>query len=114
MKNTFYLNTVIYLIIIAAYIYEPLLGALCQIGLGIFQFVTAIQITNDSQRFNEKAIIFMTYYWLSAFVWLLALISSIITDYIEVHFKTILLIIPMLLGFYFVIVTYIFSKNLKL
>lgn len=114
MKNTHYLNSTMYFAIIAAYIYAPLLGAFCQIGLGIFQFITAVQITNDSHRFNEKVIKFMSYYWLSTFVWLLALISSIITDYIKVHFKTILLIIPMVIGLYFVIVTYIYSKNIKL
>lgn len=107
MKNICYLNTTIYLSIIGLYIYQPILGALGQIGLGVFQIAIAIILSNNIEHDNNLGYKSLKIYWYSILAYIILIISSSILREIN---QVTLFVIPMILGVYFVIVTFLIHK----
>jgi hypothetical protein len=108
MKNIHYLNTIIYLSIIGLYIYQPVLGALGQIGLGIFQIAIAILLSNNIEQDNNLGYKSLKIYWYTILAYIILIISSSILQEIN---QVILFVIPMIIGFYFVIATFLINKK---
>lgn len=113
MRNTFFSNTLFYFTIVGLYIYEPVLGALGQIGLGIFQFVVALSLMNVIKKGHTISHIHLKIYLRLILAWFLIFLVFIITKFLRNYFIVILYIIPMLIGLYFVVVTYLIHKNQK-
>ena len=111
MKNIHHSNLVFYFTVIASYLYNPILGAIFQFGLGVFQLIIAIIIKINSNKLTSISKSLINYYWLSILIWIIVIISSSMNSYLESNFKLLLLIIPMMIGFYLVIVSYISTKT---
>ena len=110
MKKLFYMNTIIYSIILALYIYTTILGAIGQIGLGIFQIMIAILISNDIKKGNNLGYKALKAYWYIVLSWLIAFMLFLTNNKLDGFSSSILYIIPMTIGFYFVIVTFLIYK----
>ncbi|RNC83472.1 MAG: hypothetical protein ED556_13015 [Winogradskyella sp.] len=115
MRFSILFNLILYITVVSLYIYQPILGALTQIGLGIFQFVFAITLLDNNQfskRINKKA---LRFYFILVFVWFISIIISLFNSSLnhENYSITILLVIPMIIGLYFVIVTILTLKKHK-
>jgi hypothetical protein len=112
MKSLHRINAIIYAAIIALYIYQPILGALAQIGLGIFQIVLAIMITQNMHKIKPIVRKHLKMYWLSIIIWIFSIALISMFSNIDHVFRSMLLVCPMLIGFYFVIITYLNQKNI--
>lgn len=113
MRNTRYSNTLFYLTIVGLYIYESVLGALGQIGLGIFQLVYAICISLNNEKLSFIGKKMMKVYWSSIIIWLITCIILGFLGVLEHQFEIMMAIIPMLIGLYFTVVIYLIYKNQK-
>ena len=110
MKNTFYTNTIIYFAIVGLYIYTPILGALGQIGLGVYQIVIAVLISSDIKPANNLGYTGLKIYWYAVLTWFISFIIFLSSSIFKGYDMHILYIIPMILGFFFVIVNYLIYK----
>lgn len=113
MKNIHYTNILFYVTIIGLYLFQPVLGALSQIGLGAFQFVIAVKLIDDVQTNNKIGHNALKIYWCLVFVWFSIFMVYLFTDILNQHLVSILYIIPMFIGLYFIITTYLIRKNQK-
>ncbi len=111
MKTIHRINTVIYLTIIGLYIFQPILGALAQIGLGITQLIFAIKMTLEIEALSTLTTKCIKGYWLSIVLWLLVILLLSIFSNLDNYFISLFLVCPMIIGFYFVIITYLSQKN---
>jgi len=113
MKNIHYFNTTVYLIVIAIYLYQPVYGALSQIGLGILQLVLAIRLSLDLKEFKPIGRKALRIYWYTVLVWFISFLILIfgLTD--EHYVLVFVYIVPMSIGLYFVLVTYLTYKHQK-
>jgi len=113
MKKIHYLNTTVYLIVVALYIYEPVLGALAQIALGVFQLVLAIRLSmdiNELKTIGRKA---LKIYWYTILIWFISILFLTLTSFLEKYGLTILYVFPMTIGLYFTVVTFLIKKGLQ-
>tara|TARA_R110002033_G_scaffold12697_5_gene38503 strand:- start:594 stop:938 length:345 start_codon:yes stop_codon:yes gene_type:complete len=110
MKKLFYMNTIIYSIILALYIYTTILGSIGQIGLGIFQIIIAILISTDIKKANNLGYKALQIYWYFVLAYSIAFMLFITSDSLNNFSSSILYIIPMTIGFYFVIITFLIYK----
>tara|TARA_R110000796_G_scaffold34235_13_gene88561 strand:- start:1734 stop:2078 length:345 start_codon:yes stop_codon:yes gene_type:complete len=110
MKKLFYFNVLIYITIIGLYIYATILGAIGQIGLGAFQIIIAILISTDIKKTNNLGYKALQIYWYFVLAYSIAFILFITSDSLNNFSSSILYIIPMTIGFYFVIVTFLIYK----
>jgi len=113
MRNIHHSNIIFYTIVVLLYIFQPILGALFQFGLGIFQLIIAWIIKVDSSKYGLLTASLIKYYWLSLFLWGIIIVFSIIYSFLNRHFQLIMLVIPMIIGLYLVVITYCSSKFLK-
>ncbi len=111
MKNIHYFNTTVYLIVIALYLYEPIYGALGQIGLGVFQLVLAIKLSMDAKEFKPFGRKVLKIYWYAVLLWFISFLILIVRWVDKDFGLTIVNIVPMTIGLYFVAVTYLVSKH---
>lgn len=111
MKSTHYFNVTFYVLIIALYIYEPIIGALSQIGLGVFQLVLAIKLSLEKNTYSLLAQKALKIYWYAILIWIIGIIIISLIPLIEALFITLIYIVPMTLGFYFTIITYLIQKK---
>lgn len=107
-------NTLFYFTVVVFYLIEPLLGAFCQIPLGIFQLIVAWILKVDSKKLSKSFQSLINYYWISVLVWFVIVIATIYSAIIDNYFIPVLLVIPMIIGFYLVIVTHTSTKYYKL
>lgn len=112
MKISFQFNLTLYLIVIGLYIYQPILGALGQFLLGLIQLLLAIKISLEIDLGNDKTKKYLKYYWRTILIWLSVITLIIIANQIEKHKILIMYVIPMAIGFYFLLVTYLIQKNI--
>jgi hypothetical protein len=112
MKISFHFNLTLYLIVIGLYIYQPILGALGQFLIGLIQLLLAIKIALEIDLFNDKTKKYLKYYWRIILIWLFLITLIIIANQIEKYNILIMCIIPMIIGFYFLLVTYLIQKNI--
>lgn len=119
MKTIYYLNTSIYLIVIALYCFQPILGALSQMVLGIFQIIIAIRLSLESEYFHQTPRKALKVYWQVVLIWFILFIVGIVvsynssTDLPNSIIITLVFIVPMLIGFYFTRVTFLVYKHAK-
>lgn len=113
MKQMNFSNIVFYSTVIVLFIVEPIIGAFSQLGLGIFQLIIALKLKVDEDKLNQQTKRLINIYWISFLVWLVILILSIITSYIDTFFRLIVFVIPMIIGFNLVFVTYKSTKPQK-
>jgi hypothetical protein len=113
MRTTHYSNILFYFTIIGLYIYEPVLGALGQMGLGIFQFVLGMKLIDDIKKHNTIGHKSLKIYLYLLLVWLIVFMIFLFTEFLKPYTRSILYIIPMLIGLYFIVVTYLIYKNHK-
>ncbi len=111
MKNLCFTNTLFYLLVIGLYLYEPILGALGQIGLGSFQFIIALKLISEVKKENNIGHKNLKMYFRIMLIWLTLFIIFMCTKIITDYYIVILFISPMVIGLYFVVVTYLFYKN---
>lgn len=113
MRTTHYSNILFYFTIIGLYIYEPVLGALGQMGLGIFQFVLGMKLIDDIKKHNTIRHKSLKIYLYLLLVWFIIFIVMLSAEILKPFIRAILYIIPMLIGLYFTVVTYLIYKNQK-
>ena len=111
MKSIYRFNLIIYLIVVGLYIYEPVSGALGQFGLGIFQLIFAIKMSLEKNNYSTLVIKHINTYWWSILFWIFStIIIFVLFDY-ENFGEILLFVCPMLIGLYFVIITYLTQKQ---
>ena len=108
MKNILYFNAVIYFIIVGLYIFEFMIGALGQILLGLIQLIIAIGLSIDIKRKNNLGYKSLKIYWFAVLAWILLVIFN---STLNLNSETTILVLPMIIGFYFLIVNYLIYKN---
>lgn len=115
MTINYIFNILLYFTVIALYIIQPIIGALGQIGLGVFQFIYALTLINHNKTPNSVAKKALKIYWLLVIVWVLTTIITTTTSLSNSNdfFLALIYITPMTIGFYFLVVTYLFNKKTK-
>lgn len=112
MKSTFYFNLVCYLIVIIAYISSYIYGAIFQLFLGCIQLTFATLIYKDSRKTkNRFSLKLLSIYGYSIIICLIIyIVLANFTETKELH-TLFPFIIPMLIGLYFVLLTFLTRKQ---
>ncbi|RZN82612.1 MAG: hypothetical protein EVB11_07795 [Winogradskyella sp.] len=111
MKIAFYFNLVVYLTVIALYINETVIGAISQFFLGLFQLVFAIKLSFTFNLAIQKTKKHLNYYWRSILIWIALVIIMIILPEDKYASMVIVFGLSMIIGLYFVIITYLIYRN---
>jgi len=111
MKIHIALNLLLYVLTIGSYMFEPVFGALFQIGLGINQIITATYLNQYVDPKKGNGFKALKIYWLSVIAWLFLLVTFIFLGKTDKYFTVILFISPMIIGTYFTLITLIIKKS---